>query len=119
MDEVKVIGQQPCWIAWSNTDTTEGRGDRVPIAASFSYAAIRRVGSGRSVQGATDITEEMVIRGQANYRRDWYAPVRMIEPTKEEKEFDERRLKRLAAIDRAKELGLSDADILALMEGKS
>ena len=109
MNETKIV-----WIAYTNTDCTEGRGYDVPIAVCEAEATARRLAKGRYVQGGNGPVRksEMVkIEGK------WYAPgaaVNIITPTRED-DAEQRKIDaKKAAIQRAKDAGLTDDEIAQL-----
>lgn len=72
------------WVAYTNTDCTEGRGHDVPIAVCSAESTARRLAKKQYVQGSDGPirTLELVkIDGK------WYAPtaaINVIEPSKED-----------------------------------
>ena len=99
------------WVAWSNTDLTEGRGASVPIAVCECEATAIRLGKGHSVQGSNcPVTkhESKMHCGQL------YGPVCVISPSVEDRKEQERLDKRVAAIEKARKAGLSEEEIAAL-----
>ena len=118
MNEKKIIEIRDVWVAWTNTDLTEGRGREVPYAICETEATARRRGAKKSVQGCDcRVSKEIAVRieGERNtYLNPWYAPCNIEGPTKEDKETQKRIDDRLAAEERAKSLGLSETEIQAL-----
>lgn len=114
------------YIAWTNTDRTEGRGSNVPEAISLSEATAIRLGKGRSVQGSDcRITKDTAIRifGKMYCPLTW-ASAKIVAPSKEdviaEQKLAEKRAreeKRQQVLEHARSLGLSDDDI-ALLSSK-
>lgn len=100
------------WVAWTNTDCTEGRGRQVPLHVAESYEAAVRLGRKGSVQGCDCTVTESVAVKVAN---QWLVPGQIQYETKGDKALRLLREKRDAAIDRAKAAGLSDDDIAALV----
>ena len=107
------------YAVWTNTDLTEGRGQEYVRWFCKLQSTALRLARGNYVQG-TDcrVTEETILfRGG-----QWYAPSPMIvDPTPadllEERELEAERSRILArnrALERARELGLSEDDIKAL-----
>lgn len=65
------------WVAWTNTDTTEGRGWNIPLAVCQTEATARRLGQHGSTMGSDcDVTKEKAVH--INGR--WCAPSHIIEP---------------------------------------
>ena len=102
------------WVAYTNTDCTEGRGQDVPIAVCTTEATARRLARKRYVQGSDGPvrTMELVkIDGQ------WYAPeavLHLIDPTREDMAAQSAIEAKRDAVAKAKAAGLTDADLLAL-----
>ena len=109
------IEEKSVWVAWTNTDLTEGRGYQIPLAVCESEATAMRLGArGYVMGGDCPVTEEKAVRIGKSHR--WLVPGRIETETTEDKE---RRLQleaRRAAVQRAKDAGLSEAD-LKLLKG--
>lgn len=99
------------WIAWTNSDLTEGRGYSYPLAISESRACAIRLGRNCSVMG-TDCYVEPFESHYIGGR--WLAPVRFDTPEPIDIEDDKKHEARLKAIVAAKTAGLSDETIAAL-----
>lgn len=111
------------FIAWTNTDLTEGRGWEYPLAICELEATANRLGKGNYVQGSDCRVTEFTAVYHGGY---WCAPYRLVAATdedhrKEAQIADARRRKaaRDAAIEKAKQLGLSEDDIAALKGEKA
>ncbi len=108
----------PAWVAWSNTDLTEGRGSEFPLHVCLTEQTARRVGKKGSVQGCDcDIREDFLFRVGGR----WYGPVYVAAATAEdilaaEKAEAEKKkeIAKIKAIEKAKAAGLSPEDIEAL-----
>lgn len=121
MSDMPVVEKtKPVFIAWTNTDCTEGRGQQVPKAVSFSQSCAVRLGRRGSVQG-TDchVTEGIAV--QLKGIGGWLTTARIHEPTRDDEEGDTRIAAKLRneqrkqeALERAKAAGLSEEDIKAL-----
>lgn len=99
------------WVAWTNTDLTEGRGYLIPLHVCESYETAERLGKRGSVQGSNcGITEELAVKINGH----WHAPTVIKSESKEDKDRRKMREDKDAAIARAKAAGLSDSDIAAL-----
>lgn len=102
------------YVAYSNTDLTEGRGYRFPIAVCEVEATAIRLAKKCYVMGTDGPVEAVKLL----FHNDaWYAPmnaVRVLPPTPEDKHFQEKLNARREAIAKAKAAGLSEADITAL-----
>lgn len=112
------------YVAWVNSDRTEGRGFQVPYAVCTLAETARRLGKGQNVQGC-----------DAEVREDYalsivgggivYVPGVVIAPSKQDLELakanEEKAKARKAfedAIERAKAIGLSEEDIKILQGAK-
>lgn len=108
------------WVAWTNTDCTEGRGYEVPLAVCAAESTARRMGERGGVQGtACRVSQRVAIR--LDGRGGWLVPGRIHPPNRED-EKEESRLeaereaarRKREALERAKAAGLSAEDIEAL-----
>jgi hypothetical protein len=106
MRETKTV-----YVAYSNTDLTEGRGRDYPIAVCEMKITAERLARKRYVQGSNGPVRSMQL---VKIDGKWYAPgeaVNVIPPTKddiaEQKRIDERN----AILAKAKEAGLTDDEI--------
>lgn len=107
------------YAVWTNTDRTEGRGTEYVIYHCELLTTARRLAKKGYVQGGDcPITEEKLIYMD----RMWYAPGPKVEPGNREDVAEEARLMaerhrrelKVAAIARAKELGMTDEEIAAI-----
>ena len=103
MSKEKVV-----YVAWTNSDLTEGRGRQKPLFVCESPTTAARLGKGKSVQGCDcEVTKESAIERKCI----WHAPVEIIPPTDEDRKIDERNAKKEAVLRRAKAAGLSDEEL--------
>lgn len=111
------------YIAWGNTDRTEGRGRQVARAISLCESTARRIGRGQDVQGSDcRVVKESAVRiNDKFYCPLSWAQALIIAPTKEDlvaervlAEQREREEKRKQVLEHARTLGLSDDDIALL-----
>lgn len=106
MPETKTI-----YVVWTNTDCTEGRGRQIPIAYADSLTTAQRLAEKRGVQGSNAAVHEFeAIKHGGN----WCAPVVIEQPTPADEKADEARAKKRAALEKAKALGLTEAELAAL-----
>ncbi len=99
------------WVAWSNTDTTEGRGWHYPLAVCSTYSTAVRLGHKGSVQGCDcDMTEETIYEIEGK----WVGPCLVVQSTNEDNANEKIRRAKLDATERAKKAGLTDDEIKAL-----
>jgi hypothetical protein len=101
------------WVAWTNSDLTEGRGYRFPLVVCESETTACRLGSDGGVQGsACPVTSETAIY----YNGLWLIPGRIVPPSAEDTEKDKERAQIKDIIKRAKKAGLTDAEISLLLQ---
>lgn len=107
----RLASEGEAFVAWTNTDCTEGRGENIPLAICFKEATAQRMGKKGSVQGSNCyITKVQLFR----YNGQIYGPVRVHFATREDDEKQKRIDARNAAIEKAKAAGLTDDEIRAL-----
>lgn len=115
---ITIPKEQTVYAVWTNTDLTEGRGrEYVQYLCEKKSTALRRAKKNYVMGTDSRVTEEKIF--QSGYQ--WYGPVRIIEPSREDLQAEEQliaaekaKTAKEAAIAKAKSLGLSDADIKAL-----
>jgi hypothetical protein len=96
---------------YTNTDLTEGRGREYPTHVCESWATAHRLGKGGYVQGTNCPVQKHAcfqIGGQ------WFGPVHINAPTKEDDAVQARHDARHKAIKKAYDAGLTDDDLKAL-----
>jgi hypothetical protein len=116
--KVETPKQQTVYAVWTNTDLTEGRGrEYVEYLCEKRATALRKAKKNYVMGTDSRVTEEILF----NAGRGWYGPVRVIEPSQEDLRVEEQliaeqkaKTAKEDAIAKAKQLGLSDADIKAL-----
>jgi len=108
------------YVAWSNTDLTEGRGWQYPYAVCDLEATAIRLGAKKYVQGSDCPVEKIEVFLVDN---KWYGPIYVTSPSSEDKAIEAKLRAEEAAlaakmvvIEKAKALGLSDEDI-AILKG--
>jgi len=102
------------WVAYTNTDCTEGRGHDVPIAVCAAEATAIRLARKRYVQGCDGPVRKMDL---VKIDGKWYAPsaaLTVVEPTREDIAAQAAIDAKREAVAKAKAAGLTDADLLAL-----
>lgn len=111
MSDPTITGTKQVFIAWTNTDLTEGRGWAKPLAVCAKQATAIRLGKKGSVQGCDcNVTEVTAVKiGGA-----WYAPVYIHESTREDDKTEEALTAKAAALAKARSLGLSEDDLRAM-----
>lgn len=101
------------WIAWSNTDVTEGRGLQYPFAISESRACAIRLGHKGSVMGS-DCTVEPFDAPYIDGR--YLFPALVHQSAREDDERDKRWTEKQKAKEAAKLAGLTNEQIEALSQ---
>lgn len=102
------------WVAWRNTDLTEGRGFDYPWVVCESETTARRLGAGKDVQGSSCRVEAVkLVRVDGH----WYGPVKVETATENDLQADQRRAAFYAAFEKAREAGLTDDDLEILKKG--
>ncbi|UVO19564.1 hypothetical protein [Stutzerimonas stutzeri] len=99
------------YVVWTNTDLTEGRGHQVPIAYAESASTAARLAKKRGVMGS-----------DADYRPfeavkhggQWCGPVTIERPSECDTAIDEVNARKAAALEKARQLGLTGEDLEAL-----
>lgn len=102
------------WVAYTNTDCTEGRGRDVPIAVCATKATALRLARGQYVQGSDGPVRKMEL---VKIDGKWYAPsaaINVVAPTREDIAAQPALDAKREAVVKAKAAGLTDADLLAL-----
>jgi hypothetical protein len=102
------------WIAYTNSDLTEGRGHDVPIAICAAEATAQRLARKAYVQGSDGPVRPMEL---VNIDGKWYAPsaaINVIEPSREDVAVQSALDAKKVAMEKAKAAGLTDADIAAI-----
>lgn len=113
---VVIQERQSVWVAWTNSDLTEGRGHCVPMYVCENKATADRLGKGKYVQG-TDcpVTEEVAVWIERGYcDGGWLSRVNIIKPTGDDKTQDAKRANMEAAEAKALELGLTPKEIMSI-----
>ncbi|MBN58699.1 hypothetical protein [Thalassolituus sp. UBA3500] len=99
------------WVAWTNTDCTEGRGRQIPKAVCESEATAMRLGKKGYVQGSDCPVREAVA---VKVNNCWLVPGK-IEPISSEDVAAQARIDaRRAALKKAKDAGLTDDELRLL-----
>lgn len=102
------------WVAYTNTDCTEGRGHDVPIAVCAAETTALRLARKKYVQGSNGPVRMMEL---VKIEGKWYAPsaaIAVVEPTPEDIASQAVIDTRREVVAKAKAAGLTDADLLAL-----
>ena len=117
--EGDAVQEKQIYVVWTNTDLTEGRGHEYIQHHCEKESTARRLARKNYVMGTDGrVTKEKMF--YVNGR--WYAPGPFVCGPSKEDDIEERRLeaerkaaeRKAAALAKAKELGLTDADLAAL-----
>jgi len=108
---MEIQDSKPVWVAWTNTDCTEGRGYRVPLHVAESYEAALRLGRRGSVQGSDcDVSECVAVK----VNNTWLIPGRIAPEDGTDKKARLVREAKELALENARKAGLSEDDIKIL-----
>lgn len=105
---------QTVWVAYTNTDCTEGRGMDVPIAVCAAEATAIRLARKRYVQGFDGPVRKMEL---VKIDGKWFAPydaIVVIEPTREDIADQGMIDAKRNVMAKAKSAGLTDEELAAL-----
>lgn len=102
------------YVAYTNTDLTEGKGRDVPIAVCELEITAMRLARKQYVQGCDGPVRKMEL---VKIEGKWYAPgaaINVIQPTRDDEIAQEKLNAKRAVIAKAKAAGLTDDEIKAL-----
>lgn len=102
------------FVAYTNTDCTEGRGYDIPIAVCESETTAIRMAKGMYIQGSDGPVRKVAVievDGKVFYPA---SAVKLIPPTKEDLAKDVGLEAKRVAIEKARAAGLTEEDILLL-----
>ena len=106
--EIQVDEAKDVWVAWTNTDLTEGRGYEYPLHIAETMETAQRLGAKGYVMGSPcRVTRSKAFRmgGQ------WFVPGRIESESKADAAKREAREAREAVLERARAAGLSEDDL--------
>ena len=113
----KPVELKRVWVAWKNTDLTEGRGYEIPHIVCDSFETAIRKGKGENVHGMDCRIIEGIALKLPNSRA-WHVPGRIEPETKadsvlrEQREIKERQREiKERILDKAKKAGFTDEEI--------
>lgn len=109
---MEIQNSKEVWVAWTNTDCTEGRGRQIPKAVCDLKATAIRLGRKGSVQGS-DCQVSKSIAVMVN--NCWLIPGVIHAQTPEDVKAQNHMDKKQAAMEKAKAAGLTDEDLKLLM----
>ncbi len=109
MDET--LETKPVWVAWTNTNLTDGYGESYPLCVGESPEVCERLGIKGGVQGSRcHVTKESAVKVNGK----WLIPGRIILEEKVDTTKRKIREAKEKAIEEAKALGLSEEQIKAI-----
>jgi len=100
------------FIVIGNTDLTEGKGQRFPTAICELKATARRIAKHGYVQGTDCPIQDVILTWKDGY---WWGPVWVNPGTKADQYEEPIITAQETAIAKAKALGLTDEEVLAIM----
>lgn len=119
---VKIIETKKMYAPMTNSDRNEGRGYQYAVAVCKSPITAKRVGRGLGVQGCDcEVEEVLMIKVDCDPRPRWFIgseAVDILEMTQEDKEvekLEKMQAAHYAALEKARKLGLSEDDLVAIM----
>ncbi len=104
--------QKTVFVAWTNSDLTEGRGHPVLIAVCELEATAARLVKNAGVMGSDGY---VTIFPAIFHAGSWCAPVSIVPPTEQDKKSQIITEAREQAVRKAKKAGLTDEDIRSLI----
>ena len=100
------------FVVWTNTDLTEGRGNQIVKSVCETQATANRIGRRGYVQG-TDCPTSKGFGLKIN--NTWYFPGGLAKATKEDIASQAAIDARSAALQKAKDAGLTEEDLAAIL----
>lgn len=102
---------KPVYVAWTNTDLTEGRGLEYPLCVAESMETAQRHGYKKSVQGGNcRVSEETAVK----VKGIWLIPGRILPESQEDLKKRINREEKEAVLAKVKSLGLSESEVAVL-----
>lgn len=113
MEKLKITNTKKVFVAWSNTDATEGRGHQFPVAVCDLETTALRLGERGYVMGSDcPISEEIAV--EINGR--WLSVCNIQSPAAGDVECQKTVDSKRLAIKKARSLGMTEDEIKALIE---
>jgi len=112
--ELKVEVDGTMFVAWVNTDLTEGRGASIPISHCQSRETAIRNGRGKDVQGSDASIDEVPLLRVGQFQ---YGPVRVQYPSKSDELADAKNKEREELFARLRRLGITEDELKVLEAG--
>ena len=111
---IKRCNTKTVWVAYTNTDCTEGRGYDVPIAVCELEATATRLAKNQYVQGADGPVISMEF---LELNGKWYSPtaaVNLVKPSDKDILVQDQLKNKRAVYDKARKAGLTDTELKQL-----
>lgn len=109
--KIKIQDIKDVWIAWTNTDCTEGRGRQIPRAVCATKATAIRMGKKGYIQGG-DCPVKKGIAVRINDQ--WLTPGYIQEANNQDVTTQKRIDEKSAVLKKAKAAGLTETDLKIL-----
>lgn len=102
------------WVAYTNTDCTEGRGWDVPIAVCKLHSTAVRLSRGSYVMGSDGPVKAFKLKEIDGQKYLSVSAVNIHKPTDEDIAAQKKMDKKIEVLQKAKDAGLSDEEIKIL-----
>lgn len=104
------------WVAWTNSNLTDGYGERIPLAVCENKFTAKRLGAGKYVQGTDCPVEKVVaVRVESGYCKNlWLSVVKIVPATEDDIKSQQKEDAQIQAEAKALDLGLSPEEIMAI-----
>jgi hypothetical protein len=103
--------ERTLYVAYTNTDLSEGRGRDVPIAVCELEVTAKRLAALRYVQGTDGPVRPVTM---LRYQGKWYIPagvVAVVPPTEDDIAYEAHMAARQQVLERARAAGLTEDDL--------
>jgi N-acetylglucosamine-6-phosphate deacetylase len=108
MSDIKIQDTKDVWVAWANTDNTEGRGFDYPKYVCQTEATAIRKGKNGFVQGSNcPVSKSIAIK----IDNTWLVPGKIVQATSQDMRFQIELDRRRSLIEKAKKAGFTDDDL--------
>ena len=105
------------YVAYTNTDLTEGRGEEIPMAVCMSRSTAARLGKRQGVMGTNcSVHKQLAVR--LAHSSTWLVPWVIHKPNPDDIAQDQKFIKLEAVIEKAKAAGLTEEEIKLLVSAK-
>lgn len=109
--KIKIQKTKDVWIAWTNTDCTEGRGRQIPLAVCATKSTAIRLGKEGYIQGGNcPVKKGIAVRIDDQWLTPGYIQEANDQDVTTQKRIDEK----FAVLKKAKAAGLTKIDLKIL-----